>query len=76
MPLPFALDHINLWLARSPTAAGPPSTAATHDTTRGLWEGHFRDARTRTVAHVVATHYHPDHRHAAWLRNASTRRSA
>ena len=69
MPLPFALDHINLWLL---------------DERRRLDAGRLRlrrrgDARAvgahfattlggAPLARIVATHYHPDHLgNAAWL---------
>ena len=42
MPLPFALDHINLWLAREPDGRWTAvDSGYGNDTTRGLWEGHF-----------------------------------
>lgn len=69
MPLPFALDHINLWLL----AAGDTWTAIDCGygdiATRALWEQHF-DAtlQGRPIGQVIATHYHPDHLgNAAWL---------
>ncbi|MGH7060811.1 MAG: MBL fold metallo-hydrolase [Stellaceae bacterium] len=62
MPLPFALDHINLWLLED----GPSWTIvdcgyATAET-RTLWEQIFtRHLDGRPVGRVIVTHYHPDH---------------
>ena len=70
MPLPFALDHINLWLAREPDGRWTAiDSGYGNDTTRGLWEGHFATTLSNApIARVVATHYHPDHLgNAAWL---------
>jgi glyoxylase-like metal-dependent hydrolase (beta-lactamase superfamily II) len=70
MPLPFALDHINLWLAREDDGryTAVDSGYGT-DTTRALWERHFATTMaSAALARVVATHYHPDHLgNAAWL---------
>jgi len=69
MPLPFALDHINLWLLADgdewvivDTGYG---VSATHD----LWQRHFAETMcSRLVNRIVITHYHPDHVGcAAWL---------
>jgi glyoxylase-like metal-dependent hydrolase (beta-lactamase superfamily II) len=69
MPLPFALDHINLWLLED----GPGWTIvdcgyATADV-RGLWERIFtHHLGGRPVGRVIVTHYHPDHVGlAGWL---------
>ena len=66
MPLPFALDHINLWLARDDDGRYTAVDAGYgNDATRDLWERHLA---TRILSRVVATHYHPDHLgNAAWL---------
>jgi len=69
MPLPFALDHINLWLVDG--ADGPTliDTGYGDAATRALWERHFeRTLGGRAIARIVVTHYHPDHAgNAAWL---------
>jgi glyoxylase-like metal-dependent hydrolase (beta-lactamase superfamily II) len=60
--LPFALDHVNLWIADDgdgwtliDTGLGDPSTKAIWD---GLFEGFLAG---RPVRRVLATHFHPDH---------------
>ena len=73
MPLPFALDHINLWLLEDQDARGEGWTiidtgygvAATH----ALWEGHLAALMAgKPVKRIIVTHYHPDHVGcAAWL---------
>ena len=73
MPLPFALDHINLWLLDDTDDAGPGWTIV--DTgygvaeTHALWERHFAETmQGKPVKRVIVTHYHPDHVGcAAWL---------
>lgn len=73
MPLPFALDHINLWLLEDEDANGAGWTIV--DTgygapeTHALWERHFREVmQGRPVKRIIVTHYHPDHVGcAAWL---------
>ncbi len=63
MPLPFALDHINLWLIGDTivdTGIGDP-------TTRELWD---KLLFQKKINRVILTHYHPDHAgNAAWLCN-------
>ena len=70
MPLPFALDHINLWLARERDGRWTAiDTGYGSDATRALWERHFATTLAGApLERIVATHYHPDHLgNAAWL---------
>jgi len=61
MPLPFALDHINLWLVGDTIV----DTGIGDDATRALWE---KILSQKQIKRVVLTHYHPDHAgNAAWL---------
>jgi glyoxylase-like metal-dependent hydrolase (beta-lactamase superfamily II) len=61
MPLPFALDHINLWIVGDTIV----DTGIGDEPTRALWEKLLSE---REVKRVVLTHYHPDHAgNAAWL---------
>ena len=68
MALPFALDHINLWLLRDDAStaaarAGPSSTAASPTTRRApQWEQVFATQLDGLpVLRVIVTHMHPDH---------------
>jgi len=72
MPLPFQLDHINLWLLEDGVGASKGWTIV--DTgigdapTRAAWEKIFSELKNPGVKRVVVTHYHPDHAgNAAWL---------
>ena len=65
MPLPFQLDHINLWLAEEDSGWAVVDTGIGNADTRALWE---RILEGKRVGRVIVTHYHPDHAgNAAWL---------
>jgi len=65
MPLPFALDHINLWLAQDDDGWTVIDTGIGNPETRALWE---KILGSKRVKRVIVTHYHPDHAgNAAWL---------
>jgi glyoxylase-like metal-dependent hydrolase (beta-lactamase superfamily II) len=67
MALPFALDHINLWLLRDRDDAGRDGWAIvdcgiTSDATRTAWEQVFATGlEGLPVLRVIVTHMHPDH---------------
>jgi glyoxylase-like metal-dependent hydrolase (beta-lactamase superfamily II) len=67
MGLPFALDHINLWLLEDETDDGRPGWTVVdcgiaNDATRAAWETVFETALGgRPILRVIATHCHPDH---------------
>ena len=66
MNLPFALDHINLWLLRDEWEGRQGWTIVdcgiTNDATRNAWEQVFADELGGLpVLRVVVTHMHPDH---------------
>jgi glyoxylase-like metal-dependent hydrolase (beta-lactamase superfamily II) len=69
MPLPFALDHINLWLLEDGDGWTLVDTGYGVEATWELWERHFAGSMGgRPVRNVVVTHYHPDHVGCAdWL---------
>jgi glyoxylase-like metal-dependent hydrolase (beta-lactamase superfamily II) len=77
MPLPFALDHVNLWLLHDEadqsgaTGAGWTliDTGAGTDATRAAWEQLLADGLAgQPLVRVIATHCHPDHVGlAGWL---------
>jgi len=73
MPLPFALDHINLWLIEDEFQGRHGFTAvdtgvATPEI-RAHWRGLLADKFSgRPIVRVICTHMHPDHLGlAAWL---------
>jgi glyoxylase-like metal-dependent hydrolase (beta-lactamase superfamily II) len=64
MPLPFALDHINLWLVEEEEGWTVIDTGIGNAATRALWE----QILSKPVKRVIVTHYHPDHAgNADWL---------
>jgi glyoxylase-like metal-dependent hydrolase (beta-lactamase superfamily II) len=69
MALPFALDHINLWLLEDQGGWTMVDTGLGDGPTRALWEKIFAGAiGARPVKRVLVTHYHPDHAgNAGWL---------
>lgn len=73
MPLPFQLDHVNLWLLEDELEGEPAWTIVdcgiADAGTREHWEALFAgEMARRPVRRVIVTHYHPDHAgNAAWL---------
>ena len=72
MPLPFALNHINLWLLEEDDGWTIVDTGFALDAVRECWQTIL--ARLRTTARggrilrIIVTHFHPDHLGlAAWL---------
>ncbi len=73
MVLPFALDHINLWLLDDEKDGVPGFTIVdcglSNDATRASWEKIFAaHLGGKPVHRLIVTHYHPDHAgNAGWL---------
>ncbi|MBV9860492.1 MAG: MBL fold metallo-hydrolase [Alphaproteobacteria bacterium] len=62
MRLPFALDHINLWLIEDGDGWAVVDTGYALDETKAAWEHVFAEQLGgRPVTRVFVTHYHPDH---------------
>ena len=62
MPLPFSLNHINLWLLRDVSGWVIVDTGVGDEETLETWPKVFVEAmRGEPATHVVATHMHPDH---------------
>ena len=69
MPLPFALDHINLWLLETPEGWVIVDSGLNTEETKRHWDEILRHALGgKPVTSVVVTHFHPDHIGlAGWL---------
>ena len=69
MPLPFALDHINLWLLEEEEGWTIVDTGVDSSLVRGYWEQIFETVlKGKPVTRVIVTHLHPDHVGlAGWL---------
>jgi glyoxylase-like metal-dependent hydrolase (beta-lactamase superfamily II) len=69
MPLPFQLDHINLWLLEDGPGWAVVDTGLGLAETRALWDRALAsETGARPLTRVVVTHFHPDHMgNAAWL---------
>lgn len=65
MPLPFRLNHINLWLIAEDERWALVDTGFGIDATLALWEQVLEHI---TLSRIIVTHFHPDHVGcAAWL---------
>lgn len=62
MPLPFELDHINLYLIEEPSLGGFAliDTGIGTSKTQALWESLLNDLG-KPITKVIVTHMHPDH---------------
>ena len=73
MPMPFALDHVNVWLLKDHYDGRDGWTVVdcgiASDTIRGLWSTVLADALDGLpIVRILCTHTHPDHiGNAAWL---------
>ena len=69
MPLPFQLNHINLWLLDDGAGITAVDTGVGLPPTRAHWEALFAgELADRPIVRVLVTHFHPDHMgNADWL---------
>jgi glyoxylase-like metal-dependent hydrolase (beta-lactamase superfamily II) len=69
MPLPFALDHINLWLIEDGPGWTLVDTGYAMASVKALWQQIFAENLDgRPIRRILVTHYHPDHIGlAGWL---------
>jgi len=69
MPLPFALDHVNLWLIEDGPGWALVDTGIPDRRSRALWEQVFAGPMGgRPLTRLIVTHFHPDHIGlASWL---------
>lgn len=63
MPLPFKLDHINLWLLEDGDGWTVVDTGIARDEVKDAWrslaETYF--SADKPLKRIIVTHYHPDH---------------
>ena len=65
MPLPFALNHINLWLLEEGQGWAAVDTGIALDAVKDAWKSALAGRR---LTRQIVTHFHPDHFGlAAWL---------
>jgi glyoxylase-like metal-dependent hydrolase (beta-lactamase superfamily II) len=69
MPLPFALNHINLWLIEDGDGWAVVDTGIGTEATQTIWKDVLAtDFEGRPVTRVIVTHFHPDHiGNAGWF---------
>ncbi len=60
MPLPFALDHINLWLVREDEGWMLVDTGYALPQVREAWESILAQLQ-EPITRILVTHFHPDH---------------
>lgn len=62
MPLPFSLDHINLWAIEDEAGWTLVDCGIADDVTQSLWSHIFESALDgRAPSRLIVTHCHPDH---------------
>lgn len=69
LPLPFRLDHVNVYLIEDGEGYALIDTGIDNSATRALWDALFEGPlRDKPLTRVIATHCHPDHIGlAGWL---------
>ncbi|MEM7431111.1 MAG: MBL fold metallo-hydrolase [Pseudomonadota bacterium] len=69
MPLPFSLEHINLWMLKDDAGFCIVDTGVDSKTSRDIWRNAIIEtAMGDAVTRVIVTHLHPDHVGlAGWL---------
>jgi glyoxylase-like metal-dependent hydrolase (beta-lactamase superfamily II) len=69
MPLPFMLNHINLWILDDGAGWAVVDTGVRNEDTAAVWRELFAHSPDqRTLTRVFVTHMHPDHvGMAGWL---------
>lgn len=76
MPLPFALDHVNLFLLDDGEDGWVlVDTGAALKPTQDLWELVLaNELQGKPITQIIVTHFHPDHvGNAGWLQEACRR---
>ena len=61
LPIPFELDHINVWLLDDGDGFTLVDTGINAGKTRGAWKALFSDiVKDLGINRVIVTHFHPD----------------
>lgn len=73
MPMPFRLDHINLYLLDDPEGWTLVDCGLNNDESKAVWDSVFADfIGDKPVIRLIVTHLHPDHIGlASWLQEKS-----
>ena len=62
LPLPFALDHVNVYLIEDHGGWAVLDTGIDNQVTREMWDAALAGPlRGNKLTRVIATHFHPDH---------------
>ena len=62
MPLPFRLNHINLWLIEEAVGWVLIDSGINDECTKELWEKLFNSVLDgKPITRLICTHAHPDH---------------
>ena len=69
IPLPFRLDHVNIYLIEDGDGWAVLDTGIANQATRDVWEGLVAGPLAgRRLTRLIVTHFHPDHIGlAGWL---------
>lgn len=69
IPLPFRLDHVNVYLIEDDGGWAILDTGIAHDESKAAWEALFAGPLAGwRITRVIVSHYHPDHIGlAGWL---------
>lgn len=62
LALPFALNHVNIYLLEDDDGWAVIDTGIANDATRAVWDGLLAGGLGgRRITRLIVTHYHPDH---------------
>lgn len=62
LPIPFELDHINVWLLEDGDGYTLVDTGISSNKTRIAWERIFSEViKDKPIKRIIVTHFHPDH---------------
>lgn len=68
LPLPYRLDHVNIYLIEDQGGWAPLDAGLGNDRSKQIWRAVADQLMPRRLSRLVVTHYHPDHVGlAAWL---------